>query len=98
MPKEVEDVILESGKLEMAAVIGVPDKIYGELVWAVVKPLAGCAIEEEKLIGLCASKLASFKVPKRILVWENLPITRIGKVNRAGIQNQVREMINNGEI
>ncbi len=98
MPAEVEDVLTQGPGVAMAAVIGVPDKVYGELAWAVVSPYPGHTIDVENLTALCTEKLASFKVPKKIIVWENLPITRLGKVHRVEVQDKIREMISNNKI
>lgn len=98
LPSEVEDVLVKSGCVGMVAAIGVPDSVYGEVVWAVVSPFPGVAVDTEAIAALCGRELAGFKVPKRILVWDELPITRIGKVHRVEVQNRVRDMIANNQI
>lgn len=98
LPSEVEDVLLKSGLAGMAAAIGVPDPVYGEVVWAVVSPFPGVAPDPDALLRLCGEELAGFKVPRRVLVWDELPITRIGKVHRVEVQNRVREMIAAGKL
>jgi len=89
MPSEVEEVAVQHPSVGMAAAIGVPDKIYGETVWLVVSPTPGETIDEEQLIAFCKKELAKYKVPKRVVVETELPITRIGKVHRVEIQNRV---------
>ncbi len=98
MPAEVEDVILQTGAAAMAAVIGIPDKVYGEVVWAVVQPMPGKEATEESIIEKCKSDLASFKVPKRVLFRDDIPLTRIGKVHRVELQNSIIEEIKKGEL
>ncbi len=92
-PSEVEEVIYQSGTVAMAAAIGVPDPVYGEVVWAVVSPLEGKDVTEEDIIQYCQNYLARFKVPKRVLVKQDLPVTRIGKVDRARVQDEVIEQL-----
>ena len=57
-PREVEEVLLmHPGVLEVA-VVGVPDRLWGESVLAVVRPRSGSKMNEEELIELCRNHLA----------------------------------------
>lgn len=96
MPAEVEEVASQDDSVGMAAAIGVPDKILGEVVWLIVSPLPGASIDTKKLTELCEEQLAKFKVPKRIVVRNDLPLTRIGKVHRVELQNGVINEIKRG--
>jgi len=98
MPSEVEEVIIKTGKVGMAAVIGIPDRIYGEIVWAVVSPMPGANVTEEEIITHCKQSLAGFKVPKRVLVQPELPMTRIGKVHRVKVQEDVISQLKTGSL
>ena len=62
-----------------AAVIPVPDEIWGEVPkgFVVVKP--GCQLSESELIEFCRSRLAHFKCPRSIELVEALPKTATGK-------------------
>jgi acyl-CoA synthetase (AMP-forming)/AMP-acid ligase II len=82
LPTEVEEVAMEHPAVAMAAAIGMPDDIYFEVVWLAVMPELGSTVNEEEVMLLCKEKLAKFKVPKKIIVMEMLPFTRIGKVDR----------------
>jgi acyl-CoA synthetase (AMP-forming)/AMP-acid ligase II len=82
----------------MSAVIGVPDKVLGEVVWAVVQPIPGMALTAENVMEKCKSELASFKVPKRIIFRDELPLTRIGKVHRVEIQKEIVEAVKAGSV
>ncbi len=88
MPSEVEEVIAGVPGVGMSAVIGVPDKVLGEVVWAVVQPFPGQTITEEQVIEQCEAHLAKFKIPKKVIFRDELPLTRIGKVHRVEIQNE----------
>ena len=98
LPSEVEEVIIKTGKVGMAAVIGIPDKIYGEIVWAVVSPMPGADVKEEEIIAHCKQNLAGFKVPIRVLVQPELPMTRIGKVHRVKVQEDVIGQLKAGSL
>ncbi len=93
MPSEVEEVAVQHPSVGMAAAIGVPDKIYGETVWLVVSPTPGSTVDEAQLITFCKKELAKYKVPQRVIVEAELPITRIGKVHRVEVQNRVVQSI-----
>lgn len=89
MPSEVEEVAVQHPAVGMAAAIGVPDEIYGEKVWLVVSPAPGQTVNPQDVIAHCETQLAKFKVPRKIIVEADLPITRVGKVHRVEIQNSI---------
>ncbi len=82
LPNEVEEVVLEEPGIAMAAAVGIPHEIYGEVVWLFVKPETGYEIKKEDIINTCSEKLADFKVPRKIVVRREIPVTRIGKADR----------------
>lgn len=93
LPTEVEEVAIKHPGVAMAAAIGVPDKIYGEIVWLCVVPESGKTIQEEEVLSFCREKLAKYKVPKKIIVKDMLPMTRLGKTDRIALQQEVIESI-----
>jgi len=94
LPSEVESVVLEHPKVAMAAAVGVPDKIYNEVVWIAIVPEAGQKVDEKEIIELCSKELANFKVPKKVVIMKELPITRLAKVDRPTILQQFIEKYN----
>jgi len=89
LPSEVESVVLEHPKVAMAAAVGIPDKIYNEVVWVVVVPEIRQEIDENEIIKLCKEQLADFKVPKKVVIKKELPITRLAKVDRPTLLKQL---------
>jgi acyl-CoA synthetase (AMP-forming)/AMP-acid ligase II len=89
LPTEVEEVAIKDPGVAMAAAIGVPDKIYGEVIWLCVVPEPGKAIHEENIMSLCKKELAKFKAPQKILVRDMLPMTRLGKTDRITLQKEI---------
>jgi o-succinylbenzoate---CoA ligase len=82
-PSEVEGVLESHPSVCEAAVVGRVDEQWGEMVVAIVLPTDGVTVEEEDLRAFCASRLAPFKVPKRVeLASAPLPRTRSGKLLR----------------
>jgi malonyl-CoA/methylmalonyl-CoA synthetase len=81
-PKEVEaELDALSGVVE-SAVFGVPHPDFGEGVTAVVVPQPAAVLSEAQIIDSLQARLARYKIPKRILLIEELPRNTMGKVQK----------------
>ena len=78
--REVEEVLYTYPGIEEAAVIGLPDPKWIEIVAAVIVPKKGASVVEKDLIAHCREKLASFKCPKKVIITERLPKNPSGKI------------------
>ncbi|MCK4786766.1 MAG: AMP-binding protein, partial [Desulfobacteraceae bacterium] len=81
-PKEIENVISSHDGVREVAVFGIPDEIYGESVCAAVVKKEGYEIDEQEIINFCASKISSYKKPKRVIFMDQLPKNSLGKVTK----------------
>lgn len=81
-PAEVEAALLEHPGVADAGVIGVPDATWGRVPVAVVVPCPGIDLDADVLLAFARSRLASFKVPSRIVVADALPRSEGGKLLR----------------
>jgi len=81
-PKEVESVLDAHPKVRESAVLGVPDRKWGEAIKALVVLKEGCAATEEELINFCRDRLADFKKPKSVEFVDRLPRSSFDKVDR----------------
>ncbi len=81
-PKEIELALDELPQVAESAVIGVPHDDFGEAVTAVVVGKPGAQADEEKIIAALKSKLAGYKVPKRVYFVDALPRNAMGKVQK----------------
>ncbi|HQU14159.1 MAG TPA: AMP-binding protein, partial [Thermodesulfobacteriota bacterium] len=79
-PREIEDAILRHPSVREVAVIGVPDREWGESVKAIVVPAPGTAVTEQELIAFCKDHLASYKKPRSVEFADVLPKNSNGKV------------------
>lgn len=81
-PRDVEEILFKHPDVANAAVIGVPDERSGEKVKGFVVLKAGSKTKPEELIEFTKEDLAPYKVPKEIVIRDELPMTAIGKVLR----------------
>ena len=63
-PREIEELLYHHPKIQDVAVIGVPDRLWGESVKAIVVLKKGETMEEKEVIEYCKNHLASYKKPK----------------------------------
>jgi len=89
--EEVEELIRHFPGVADVAVIGIPDERYGEVPRAYIIATKGGTIETAELITWCTKRSARFKVPRSIIVIDELPRTASGKVDRAALIRQDRE-------
>lgn len=86
-PKEVEDVLYRHSAVRECAVASAPDPKWTERVQAVVVLHDGAGATEEELIAHCAQTLAKYKCPKKIMFWEEIPKSSIGKILRREVKD-----------
>jgi acyl-CoA synthetase (AMP-forming)/AMP-acid ligase II len=79
-PAEVENLLLGHGGIAQAAVVGVPDERFGEVVLAYVIPRAGADLDPVGVIEWARDNMANYKVPKFVEVVDELPLNASGKV------------------
>jgi long-chain acyl-CoA synthetase len=78
--REVEEVLYSRPEVQECAVIGIPDKEWGERVTALIIPRSGMSFDPDSLKAYMKSKLSPYKVPKEYLVVDDLPRSPAGKV------------------
>ena len=89
----VEAVLAEHPAVKTVAVVGVPDRDWGEAIQAVVIGEDGAALDPEHMIEFCRTRLARMEVPKRIWFVDELAMTFTGKVNKPKIKEMLVEKI-----
>ena len=84
---EVEDVIYQHPAVVAVAVVAAPDPKWGEVPCAFVELRADTKLTAEDIIMHCKSRLAGFKVPKKV-VFRELPKTSTGKIQKFALREE----------
>lgn len=88
-PREIEEVLESHPSVSMAAVIGIPDPLYGEVGQAFVALKPAMTASEAELRALCRSRLANYKLPKLIVIETSLPLLPVGKIDKSSLRARV---------
>jgi hypothetical protein len=86
-PREIEDILTSDPAVVEAAVIGLPDETWGEVVAAFIQPRPGSIVDLDALKALCRERLSGFKRPTAIHVLEALPKNALGKVDKKSLRD-----------
>ena len=89
-PREIEEVLYHHPKIRDAAIIGIPDPLWGESVKAFVVLKNGEKMKEGEVVDYCKSHLASFKKPKSVEFVESLPRNPSGKVLKIELRERCK--------
>ncbi|WP_345800794.1 long-chain fatty acid--CoA ligase [Microbacterium sp. AZCO] len=85
-PAEVENLIADIEGISGVAVVGVPDERWGEVPWAVVTLRDGAEVDTEAVRRHLEGLVARYKLPKNVIVVEDLPRTASGKIRKADLR------------
>jgi len=88
--EEVENLILGHPKVKSAVLVGMPDPVFGEKACACVVTLPGETLAFSELVAFLRERqIASFKLPERLELFRELPVSPVGKI----LKRQLRETI-----
>ncbi len=91
-PAEVEFALCLHPLVESAAVVGVPDPVWGERGVAFVVPAAGAALSADEVLAHARRNLAAFKIPVRVEFVDALPRSTIEKLARSRLRERARTL------
>ena len=89
-PLEIERVLYEHPAVAQCAVVGVPHDKWGEVGCAVVVRKPGVEVSEADLLAHCGGSLARYKVPRRVVFAEALPMSAAGKILKRELVHTLR--------
>jgi len=84
-PKEIEEVLYKHPAIQEAAVVGIPDKMWGEEVTAFIVLKEGKSLPEPEFFAYCKEHVADFKCPRKLVYRQSFPKTATGKIQKAKI-------------
>jgi long-chain acyl-CoA synthetase len=90
--KEVEQALASHSGVADAAVIGIPDPIYGEAVVAFIEALPGFELRDASILDHVKTLIASYKKPKHVFIVDALPRNSLGKVLKRELRDHVDAM------
>jgi len=92
---EVEDVLYKHPDVVSCGVVALPDEKWGETPVAVVELRDGATVTEAELIAFCRDNLTHYKCP-RTVIFDELPKTSTGKIQKFRLREHVRRLIEDG--
>lgn len=88
-PREVDDILMDHPAVAQIVTFGIPHEKLGEEVGAAVVLKEGQSATEKELRDFAATRLADFKVPKKILFLPEIPKGATGKLQRIGLAQKL---------
>ena len=89
-PGEVEEVLRKHPKVKDAAAVGVPDRVKGQAVVAAIALKPGAEADKQELMTYCRDHMPEYRVPKAILLMEEIPRDPAGKILRRMLRQEAR--------
>ncbi|MFW9786063.1 MAG: class I adenylate-forming enzyme family protein [Candidatus Thorarchaeota archaeon] len=90
-PAEVEGILCQHPKIAQAVIVGIPDRVWGEIVRAFIVPVSGETITPDDVTEWCTGKMASYKKPREIVIKQKLPVAEDGKILRSALKDLSNE-------
>jgi acyl-CoA synthetase (AMP-forming)/AMP-acid ligase II len=88
-PREVDDVLMDHPAILQAVTFAMPDKKLGEEIAAAVVLREGINATDQDIRRFAGSRLAKFKVPRKIVILDEIPKGATGKMQRIGLANKL---------
>jgi acyl-CoA synthetase (AMP-forming)/AMP-acid ligase II len=92
-PAEIEQALAAHPAIAHVAVVGVPDERMGEVGCACVLLRPGAGLADDELIGWARARMANYKVPRHMLVFDAFPLNASNKVLKRELAQQARERL-----
>jgi acyl-CoA synthetase (AMP-forming)/AMP-acid ligase II len=88
-PREIEEVLATHPKIAAVIVVGIPDAYFGENGCACVVPKADAAITLDEIIAYLTDKIAKYKIPQHLEIFDHIPLAASGKIQRHVLRDDV---------
>lgn len=90
-PRDIEEKLLQHPAVSECAVLGMPDPVWGEIGVAVCVAGPGATIDTDELVAWLGERVARYKLPRRVYVWEEIPKSGYGKIVKRTIKAMLLE-------
>ena len=88
-PREVDDILMDHAAVQQVVTFAMPHKSLGEEVAAAVVLKEGETADEASIRSFASERLASFKVPRKVLILDEIPKGATGKLQRIGLAEKL---------
>ena len=92
-PMEIESYLKAYKGVNTSAVLEVPDPLWGETGVAFVIPEPGVELKSEDLLQYCKKGLADYKVPRKIIITQDVPRSLIGKIAKNELRKSMKDYL-----
>jgi fatty-acyl-CoA synthase len=92
-PMEVEAFLMSHPGINLAAVVSYPDARLSEVGVAFVRREPGRPVTEEDVLAHCRGRIASFKIPRRVLFVDDFPMTSSGKIQKVRLREEALRLL-----
>jgi fatty-acyl-CoA synthase len=90
-PMEVEAFLMSHPAVNLAAVVSLPDARLSEVAVAFVRLEPGHALEAGAVVDYCKGKIASFKIPRHVVLVDDFPWTSSGKIQKVKLRETAQQ-------
>ncbi|MFG1478050.1 acyl-CoA synthetase [Xanthobacter sp. V4C-4] len=90
-PREIEEKVLQHPAVAEVAIVGMPDPAWGEVGVAVCVPRAGERLEAADILAFLDGRVARYKLPRHVFVWDELPKSAYGKTPKKMVREAILE-------
>jgi len=97
-PAEIENVIGRLDEVAQVHVVGIPDERLGEVGMAFVQLKTGHELSETTIVEHCRVHLANYKVPRRVQLVDDYPMTATGKIQKYRLRDQAIQSLGLAEL
>ena len=81
-PEEIETFLRANQHISRVGVVGIPDDLGGQSIWAFVQLYPGALLTKKEIIDYCQGQIAIFKIPDEIRFINKMPTTSTDKIQR----------------
>jgi len=97
-PAEIEEYLFTYPKVQNVSVVGIPDKVMGEVAVAYIILREGMTIDPQEIVDYCVGEIANFKVPRYVAIVDEFPMTQSGKIQKFHLQEMTKDLLAAGRL